>query len=209
MPQQKREHSEEAHQHWHKKWNKQFLPDTQLSDLGYHDKQKVYWHALCRKRGHCRFLAVDTVNEHRRDALKCKPCGETKTKASKYERRLYSLLSKNHWHFAVEVYLEMTATARLPLANHAFDVMLIATGLLIEVDGEQHFGSDMMQVMVEEQQESDEKVNKAVASAGLCMVRLHYLDKRADWWDVIKKARTRIEQGDSGFVLYSKSYIKS
>jgi very-short-patch-repair endonuclease len=209
MPQPKRAHSEEAYQYWHKKWNKIFLPTIHLSGLGHHSKQKAYWHAACLKRGHCRFLTVDTVNELRRDALKCKPCGQTKKEASKFELRLYSLLSKNHCHFAVEVYLEMTAEARQPLVSHPFDVMLIATGLLIEVDGEQHFGSDMMQTTVEEQQQSDEKVNQAVKSAGLCMVRLHYLDTRDDWWESINKARARIEQGDSGFVLYSKIYIKS
>lgn len=64
------------------------------------------------------------------------------------------------------------------MASHPFDVMLVATGLLIEVDGQQYFGSDMMQTVVEEQQENDEKVNQGVISAGLCMVRLHYLDKR-------------------------------
>jgi hypothetical protein len=64
------------------------------------------------------------------------------------------------------------------VASHPFDVMLVATGLLIEVDGQQYFGSDMMQTVVEEQQENDEKVNQGVISAGLCMVRLHYLDKR-------------------------------
>lgn len=209
MPQPKREHSEEAYQYWHKKWNKKLLPTVQLIGLGHHSQQKAYWQATCLERDHCRFLAVDTVNELRRYALKCKPCGQTKKEASQFELKLYRLLSKYHCHFAVEVYLEMTAKAREPLASHPFDAMLIATGLLIEVDGEQHFGSDMMQTTVEEQQQSDDKVNHAVKSAGLCMVRLHDLDTRADWWESINKARAKIEQGDSGFVLYSKSYIKS
>lgn len=209
MPQPRKAHSEEAHEYWHKKWNQKLLPGIHLSALGYHSKQKVYWHALCRKRCHCRHLAVDTVNEQRRQALKCRPCGETKKKGSMYEVKLYSLLTKNSCHFVVEVFLDKTAASRLELANHPFDVMLVATGLLIEVDGQQHFESDMMQTVVEEQQESDEIINKAVMTAGLCMVRLHYLDTRADWWDVIKRARARIEQGDTGFVMFSKSYDRS
>jgi hypothetical protein len=111
MPQPKKAHSKEAYLYWYKKRNEKFLPEIKLSALGYHSKQKVYWHALCRKRCHCRYLAVDTVNEQRRHALKCKPCGETKKKASQYELRLYSLLTKNHCHFVVEVFLDITASA--------------------------------------------------------------------------------------------------
>ena len=117
MPQPKKAHSTEAHEYWHKKWNEKFLTDITLSALGYHSKQKVYWQALCRKRCHCRYLAVDTVNEQRRQALKCKPCGDTKKKASKYELKLYSLLSKNHCHFAAEVFLDMTASTSPQLAG--------------------------------------------------------------------------------------------
>jgi very-short-patch-repair endonuclease len=206
MPQARGSHSAEAEEAWHKKWNGKLLPSVTLPMLAFHSSKKAYWHASCGNRCHIHFKAVDTINEKRREALLCRVCKQTKRQSSQHEHKLYRLLSKNHSHFAVEVHMEACSSYPAELLKHPFDAMLVPSGLLIEVDGEQHIDTDLKNVRVEEQQAQDATINAAVAAAGLCLVRLHYQDTRLEWWHVLQAAKARVQEGERGFVMFSKAF---
>jgi very-short-patch-repair endonuclease len=180
MPAAKMEHSCQAEAAWHQQWNHKIWPGSKMQVLGSHSSEKAVWQAACKKRGHIHIKAIDTVNDTGREAIFCRACKQTKRCASSHEQRLYSLLTKNHWSFATEVYL---AEADATFKHHAFDVLVLvkhgegAYQLLIEVDGEQHFhAGGKGWANVEEQQERDAALDAAVMQAGLFLLRLHYQD---------------------------------
>lgn len=101
--------------------------------------------------------------------------------------------------------------AAMKVSAHPTDVMLAKSGLLIEVDGEQHFEGQHNKQGWEEQQERDRMVDAAVIEMGYCCVRLHYQDGGTAWKATIEAALQQLQhqtQPSQGCVHFSPAYKK-
>lgn len=80
--------------------------------------------------------------------------------------------------------------------------------LEIEVDGPQHFISDMFDTTAEAQQAADARKDAAAWKQGRCVLRLHYKDRRR-WAQAVSKAIDRATRPSKlKFLCYTRSYDK-
>lgn len=80
--------------------------------------------------------------------------------------------------------------------------------LEVEVDGTQHFVSDMYDTTAEAQQAADARKDAAAWKQGRCVLRLHYKDRRR-WAQAISKAIDRATRPSKlKFLCYTRSYDK-
>lgn len=93
----------------------------------------------------------------------------------------------------------------LPVARKPIDIVVEATGLLVEVDGPQHAPSSSgWGEAAGAQCERDRQFERAVLASGGRLLRLHWEDT-ACWLSHVLAALQRCKQ-PGGFVYYSASY---
>lgn len=165
----------------------------------------------CSNSLHVSVCAVDSMNDDRRRASKCRVCSkQLKKKPSNLEKRVYSLVDGMGMEYATEVFMFRPAVDDgdygFKLAKHPFDMLLTKYMLLIEIDGQQHFGDDYKGKCCMEQQYKDVIVDSAAIEEGFCLVRLHYLDDEEGWRSTILAALELQLEHRGGFVYYSPSY---
>lgn len=209
-------HSAQAEKLYHQGLNGQEEHEYYSRAAARHDSGRAWYHAKCSNKLHVCYRSIDAVNDPRSTALRCRVCSKhLKKKPNQHEKRLYSLLGAMELEFATEVMLFPAwldeEGAALKLSSHPTDVMLAKSGLLIEVDGEQHFEGEHNKKGWEEQQERDRMVDAAVLEVGYCCVRLHYLDANAEWKATIRAALQQLQQQtqpSQGCVHFSPAYKK-
>jgi hypothetical protein len=120
------------------------------------------------------------------------------------------LLARLQLAFATEVMLFPCwlddSSAGFKLSRHPGDVVLASSGLLIEVDGSQHFSGDYQKQGWEEQALRDALVDAACLELNYGCVRLHYQDTTAAWEEAITAGIKQCQASAAGFVHYTAKY---
>lgn len=178
-----------------------------------HGSEKFWFKASCCNQLHVQLRAVDSVNEPGSKALRCRMCSRyVKKKPSQHEQRLYKLLGRLQLAFATEVMLFPSwlddDSDGFRISRHPVDVVLAKSGLLIEVDGEQHFSVDYQKQGWEEQALRDAMIDVACLELNYCCLRLHFQDTAAAWEEAIMGSIKQIQRSPTGFVHYSPEYKK-
>ena len=122
---------------------------------------------------------------------------------SSYERHVYTVLSYMYPNsmLVFEVHLPMQA-ALLPDWHAACDVYLPHMGLIIQVDGEQHFSTEERELL---DRRCDFTVLLSTWPGVRGLLRIHYNDVSVAHIH-ISKAHAACAAGHNRFVMYSKSY---
>lgn len=90
--------------------------------------------------------------------------------------------------------------------QHPFDLWLPKWGIAAEVDGPQHFTSNMHSKSVAAQQRRDRKIDAACTKQGLRLLRLHYADRK-QWGSLLQWALQQVRQNPHcRFVKGTASY---
>lgn len=179
-----------------------------------HGSDKYWFKASCSNKLHVHLRAVDSVNDPKLTALRCRICSRyVRKKPSQHGRRLYQLLGRMGLAFATEVKL-LTGWLDEPshgfkLSAHPADVLLVEPQLLIEVDGSQHFSEAYQNKAWEEQARKDAMVDAACLELGFRCLRLHYQDTESTWEEAIKTCIKLCESSSAGFVHYTSKYNKA
>lgn len=182
-----------------------------LENSSRHDSRKAIFRALCSNELHLAYVAVDSMNDPRRKANRCRVCSrKLPRKPSRYEKKAYKMLDGMEVAYATEVFMFSpridAGCFGFQLSMHPFDIFLVDYKLLIEIDGVQHFSEKHHSKCSAEQQYRDAIVNAAVLDKGWALVRLHYLDEEDQWKKTIEVALQQQMSSNAGFVYYSKSY---
>ena len=176
-----------------------------------HGSEKYWFKASCSNQLHVQLWALDSVNEPGSTALRCRVCSRhVGKKPSQHEQRLYKLLGKMQLAFATEVMLFPCwlgdSADSFRISRHPVDVLLAQSGLLIEVDGAQHFCGDFQKQGWEEQAMRDAVVDAACLELSYCCLRLHYQDSEDAWRDAIEASIQQWKASRAGFVHYTPLY---
>lgn len=176
-----------------------------------HDRRKAIFRAACKNELHVACRAVDSMNDIRKRSARCRACSKNFAKApSSHEKRAYAMLDVMKKAFATEVFMFPSEVDQgdfgFKLSKHPFDILLVDSMLLIEIDGSQHFYDEHHGQCSAEQQYMDAIVNAAVLDEGRGLVRLHYRDHEEEWEATIRTALEHQKDCTTGFVHYSPSY---
>lgn len=176
-----------------------------------HDSRKAIFRAACKNELHMACRAVDSMNDIRKRSARCRACSKNLAKApSSHEKRAYAMLDVMKKPFATEVFMFPSEVDQgdfgFKLSKHPFDILLVDSMILIEIDGSQHFYDEHHGQCCAEQQYRDAIVNSAVLDEGWGLVRLHYRDHEEQWEDTIRTALEHQKDCTTGFVHYSHSY---
>lgn len=208
--------SAQSHKQYHHELNGEVEQAFFNSAATRHDVEKAWFHASCKNDLHVCYRTLDAANDPERRALRCRVCSkQVKKKPSEHERKLYGLLESMGLEFATEVLVFPSfidkGSSGFRVSCHPTDVLLAKSGLLIEVDGEQHFEGEYKKQGWEEQQERDREVDAAAIEVGYGCIRLHYQDAAVAWEATIKRA-IELQQDpqilNKGFIMYSPGYKK-
>ena len=187
---------------------------NQAGCVGADSRSKFSWHRNCRC--HAAELTVQAAN---RDAFAtCIYCDDPASlpagvsPASDHARYAAELLRAEP-----SVQLLFTETKVLNGTHGGFDFSALLRGkpgiaderrLEIEVDGPQHFISNMYDTTAEAQQEADARKDAAAWRQGRCVLRLHYKD-RSRWAQAVRRAIDRATRPSKlKFLCYTRSYDK-
>lgn len=182
-----------------------------LENSSRHDSRKAIFRADCSNELHLACIAMDSMNDPRRNPNRCRVCSPNlRRKPSSHEQRGYMMLDGMEVAYATEVFMFHPSidvvNFGFKVSRHPFDIFLVDYKLLIEIDGSQHFSDKYQGKCSAEQQYRDAIINAAVLDEGWGLVRLHYLDVEDDWKETIGAALRQQMSSNAGFVYYSPSY---
>jgi len=109
-----------------------------------HDRRKAIFRAACKNELHMACRAVDSMDDIRKRSARCRACSKNLAKApSSHEKRAYAMLDVMQKAFATEVFMFPSEVDQgdfgFKLSKHPFDILLVDSMILIEIDGSQHF----------------------------------------------------------------------
>lgn len=212
MGRKKGQHSAGVRQRFIKGLGSSKHQPVSLDNSTRHDSRKAFFQASCKNELHLACRTVDSMNDGRKKAGRCRVCCRTlRRQPSSHEKRAYKMLDGMEVAYATEVFMFDTCidddSFGFKLSKHPFDILLVDYMLLIEIDGNQHFQEKHHGKCSAEQQYKDAIINAAVLDEGWSLVRLHYMDDEESWKATIAAALQQEMASNGAFVHFSPSYM--